>query len=165
MALNIETGGGSPDANSFATAAELVVFAGDYGFSVPADEAGQESLLRRAGVQMKAMQWVGTQLHDEQGLPWPRYYTIRRDFMADGVSLPRDIKLGQMALACEIHADDLDPPEGRTGAVTKERVEGAVEVQYSAIQGYKSKAVSGRQSSGFFARFSLAPYNTRLERA
>lgn len=164
MALNIETGGGSPDANSFATAAELVVFAGEYGFTVPADLAGQESLLRRAGVQMKAMQWVGTQLHDEQGLPWPRYYTVRRGFMADGASLPRDIKLGQMALACEIHQDDLDPAEERKGAIESEKV-GPIATTFAKITSYRAKPVAGRQSSGFFAKYSLAPYNGKLERS
>lgn len=165
MALVIEDGSGKADADSFATAAELAQFATDYGFTIPSDTAACESLLRRAGVEMWRFQWVGAQLRDEQGLPWPRYYTIRRGFMADGASLPRNIKLGQMALACEIHQDDTDPPEDRTGAVTRERVEGAVDVQYAEITSYKGKPVSGRQSDGFFAKYTLGQYSGKLVRA
>lgn len=165
MALVIETGAGLPDSDSFATVDELVQFASDYGWTIPDDTTAREAILRRAGVAMWAKEWVGTQLHDEQGLPWPRYYTVRRGFMADGSSLPRNIKMGQMALACEIHQDDIDPPEARTGAVTEERVEGAVDVKYGAINGYKAKAAAGRQSDGFFAKYTLDPYNSRLVRA
>ena len=164
MALVIETGAGLPDADSFATVDELVQFATDYGWTIPAETAARESILRRAGVEMWSMQWVGAQLHDEQGLPWPRYYTVRRGFMSDGVSLPRAIKLGQMALACEIHQDDLNPPETRTGAVTREKV-GPIDMEYAAITGYKAKAAAGRQSDGFFAKYSLGPYSGRVVRA
>lgn len=165
MALVIETGSGNPLADSFATAAELEAFATEYGFTIPAETAARESLLRRAGVEMWRMQWLGAQFHDEQGLPWPRYYTVRRGFISDGASLPRAIKLGQMALACEIHQDDTDPPEARTGAVTRERVEGAVDVQYAEITSYKGKPVAGRLSDGFFTKYTMGQYGARLVRA
>ncbi|MFE1815626.1 MULTISPECIES: DnaT-like ssDNA-binding protein [Pseudomonadaceae] len=163
MALVIETGAGLPDADSFATVDELVQFASDYGWTIPSDTSAREAILRRAGVAMWAKEWVGAQLHDEQGLPWPRYYTVRRGFMADGSSLPRNIKLGQMALACEIHQDDTDKPEERKGAITREKV-GPLETEFAEITGYKAKAVAGRQSDGFFAKYSLGPYNGRVVR-
>lgn len=164
MSLIIEDGSGKADADSFATAAELAQFAVDYGFTVPAGTADQEALLRRAGVEMWRFQWVGNQFHDEQGLPWPRYYTIRRGFMADGVSLPRAIKLGQMALACEIHQDDIDKPEERKGAVKREKV-GPIDTEFSEITGYKAKPVSGRQSDGFFSKYTLGQYSGKLVRS
>ncbi|WP_440466877.1 DnaT-like ssDNA-binding protein [Pseudomonas sp. YH-1] len=164
MALVIETGAGLPDADSFATVDELVQFASDYGWTIPDDTTAREAILRRAGVAMWGMEWVGTQLHDEQGLPWPRNYAIRRGFMADGASLPRNIKMGQMALACEIHQDDIDPPEERQGAISREKV-GPLETEYSELNSYKAKPAAGRQSSGFFAKYSLGPYNGRLVRA
>lgn len=164
MALVIETGSGLSDADSFATVDELVQFATDYGFTIPADTADRESLLRRAGVEMWRYQWVGNQYHDEQGLPWPRYYTIRRGFIADGASLPRNIKLGQMALACEIHLDDTDKPEERKGAISREKV-GPLETEYAEITGYKAKAVAGRQSDGFFAKYTLGAYSGKVVRS
>lgn len=164
MALVIEDGSGKADADSFATAAELEQFAADYGFTIPADTADREALLRRAGVEMWRFQWVGNQYHDEQGLPWPRYYTIRRGFIADGASLPRAIKLGQMALACEIHQDDIDKPEERKGAVKREKV-GPIDTEFSEITGYKAKAVAGRQSDGFFSKYTLGQYSGKVVRS
>jgi hypothetical protein len=38
-----------------------------------------------------------------------------------------------MALAAEIHTDDIDPVDQRQGAVIRERVEGAVDVEYAPI--------------------------------
>ncbi len=43
------------------------------------------------------------------------------------------IEYGQMALAAEIHTDDIDPPEKRKGSVTLERVEGAVTREFATI--------------------------------
>lgn len=47
MALVIETGQVVPGADSFATAAELVTYAANFGKTVPVDEVAQEELLRR----------------------------------------------------------------------------------------------------------------------
>ena len=38
-----------------------------------------------------------------------------------------------MTLAAEIHQDDIYPPEQRVGGLIRERVEGAVDVQYAVI--------------------------------
>ena len=154
MSLIIEGGTGKPDADSFATAAELVSYAANYGATIPADEPAQESLLRRAALAMDGYTWKGTRTNGEQALSWPR-----RDVDIDGEIKPSDfipvrIKSGQMALAAEIHADDIDPVDKRTGAVTRERVEGAVEVQYAAASSSSQKpAVSASPSSLQFTAY------------
>jgi hypothetical protein len=133
MTLIIESGAGEPDAESYATAAELVAYADKFGATIPTEEAAQEALLRRAALVMNGMKWKGRRAHEEQSLAWPR-----EGVQVDGAYkrsnyIPREIFYGQLALATEIHADDLAPPETRQGAVIRKRVEGAVEVEYAQI--------------------------------
>lgn len=82
---------------------------------------------------MDGMTWKGRKTSSEQALSWPR-----REVHLDGENkatnyLPARIQYGQMALAAEIHQDDIDPVEKRKGAVLLDRVEGAVTRQYAAI--------------------------------
>jgi len=131
--LIIEDGAGLPDAESYATAAELVVYGGKFGVTLPVEEAAQEALLRRAALVMEGMSWKGRKASGDQALAWPRRgVELDRAIQADN-RLPARIKYGQMALAAEIHADDIDPIEQRKGAVTKEKVDGAVEREYATI--------------------------------
>lgn len=156
MALIIEDGTGKADAESYATAAALVAYAARYGVTVPATEAAQEALLLRAAVQMQVMGWKGRKAHATQALAWPR-----ADVNVDGEILPSTyiparIEYGQMALAAEIYADDLSPPDQRKGAVVRERVEGAVDVQYAELpntSGRLMHAAPDRPSRAQFANY------------
>ena len=137
--LVIEDGAGLPDAESYATAAELVVYGGKFGVTLPVEEAAQEALLRRAALVMEGMSWKGRKASGDQALAWPRRgVELDREIKPDS-HIPSRIKCGQMALAAELHADDIDPIEQRKGAVTKEKVDGAVEREYATI------SITGRQ--------------------
>lgn len=154
--LIIESGAGDPDAESYATAAELVSYAAKFGVTIPAEEAAQEALLRRAALAMNGMKWKGRRTHEEQALAWPR-----EGVQVDGAYkrsnyIPREIFYGQLALATEIHADDLTPPETRQGAVIRKRVEGAVEVEYAQINNTSGRllpAAPNRPSQTQFADY------------
>ncbi|ASN68631.1 hypothetical protein 3S11_10 [uncultured Caudovirales phage] len=154
--LIIESGAGDPDAESYATAAELVSYAAKFGVTIPAEEAAQEALLRRAALAMNGMKWKGRRTHEEQALAWPR-----EGVQVDGAYkrnnyIPREIFYGQLALATEIHADDLTPPETRQGAVIRKRVEGAVEVEYAQITNTSGRllpAAPNRPSQTQFADY------------
>ena len=133
MTLIIEDGTGKPDAESYATADDLALYALKFGVVIPSDVPAQEALLRRAALAMDGMTWKGRKTRSEQALSWPR-----REVHLDGENkaanyLPARIQYGQMALAAEIHQDDIDPVEKRKGAVTLERVEGAVTREYATI--------------------------------
>ena len=156
--LIIEDGSIVAGADSLATAAELVTYAANFGRTIPATEVAQEALLRRAYLQMIALPWKGVTVSINQTGPWPRYNVKVNRFVLPHTSIPAQIKAGQMALATEIYADDLVDPETRTGAVTKERVEGAVEVQYGKASTFTSKPAATRQSYAQFAGF-LEPSN------
>lgn len=152
--LIIESGAGLADAESYATAAELVSYAAKYGRTIPATEAEQEALLRRAADAMNVMSWRGKKTSASQALAFPRIGVEVDGEIKPSTLIPRQIQYGQMALAVEIHADDIDPPAQRQGAVIRERVEGAVDVQYAENKsGYLLPAAPDRPSRTQFADY------------
>lgn len=165
MALVIENGSIVAGADSFAEASELVTYAANFGRTIPGTEAAQESLLRRAYLEMLALPWKGGAVSPDQTGSWPRYDVMRNGWLVASDSIPAQIKAGQMALATEIHADDIDKPELRKGAVTKNRVEGAVEQQYAAAPASLAKPASVRQSIAQFSGFLESSSQIKLSRA
>lgn len=116
----------TPVVDTYATTAELQARAAEYGGTLPPDTEAQEVLLRRAAEAMNAWPWRGAKTKPEQPLAWPR---------ADvpGVAcdaVPLAVKQAQCALAIEIHADDLNPPEACRGPVVREKVD-VLEVTYA----------------------------------
>lgn len=150
MPLVIETGLIVPGAESFATAAELVTYAENFGRVIPADTPSQEALLRRAALEMNAKPWKGRTVSQLQALAWPRYEVCLNKWLLPSDSIPAQIKAGQMALATEIHADDLSPPEQRLGSISREKV-GPIDTEYSTASPVISKPAAVRQS---YAQFS-----------
>lgn len=154
--LIIEDGTGKPDAESYASAADLVIYAGKFGVTIPADVPAQEALLRRAALAMDGMTWKGRTTSSDQALAWPRRGVELDCEIKPDNYLPARIEYGQMALAAEIHADDIDPIEKRTGAVTRERVEGAVDTEYAVLPNNSSRllpAAPDRPSATQFADY------------
>ncbi|WP_122510235.1 DnaT-like ssDNA-binding protein [Pseudomonas viridiflava] len=154
--LIIEDGTGVAAAESYATAEELARYALKFGATIPAEQVAQEALLRRAALAMDGMTWKGRKSSSEQALAWPR-----REIRLDGENkperyLPARIQYGQMALAAEIHVDDIDPIDKRKGAVTKEKVDGVVEREYATISNTSSRllpAAPERPSATQFADY------------
>ncbi|QXG32927.1 DnaT-like ssDNA-binding protein [Pseudomonas viridiflava] len=154
--LIIEDGTGVTAAESYATAEELARYALKFGATIPAEQVAQEALLRRAALAMDGMTWKGRKSSSEQALAWPR-----REIRLDGENkperyLPARIQYGQMALAAEIHVDDIDPIDKRKGAVTKEKVDGVVEREYATISNTSSRllpAAPERPSATQFADY------------
>ncbi|MFJ2336931.1 DnaT-like ssDNA-binding protein [Pseudomonas protegens] len=133
MTLIIEDGTGKPDAESYASAEDLAMYAVKFGVTIPVEVPAQEALLRRAALAMDGMTWKGRKTSSEQALAWPRREVLLDQEIKPNNYLPARIQYGQMALAAEIHTDDIDPIDQRQGAVIRERVEGAVDVEYAPI--------------------------------
>lgn len=163
MSLVIEDGSIVADADSFATAAELVTYAANFGRTIPSDTTAQEALLRRAALQMSAMSWKGGLVNELQALSWPRYDVYRDNWLVPSNTIPAQIKAGQMALATEIHADDLAPPELKTGAVESEKV-GPISTTFAKAESYVSRPAATRQSYAQFGPFLQASNQVRLVR-
>lgn len=164
MTLIIETGKGLPDAESFATAAELADYAVKFGKMVPADEAAQEALLRRAALQMGAIPWKGCALSRDQALAWPRYNVRRNGWELGSRTIPPQVRAGQLALAAEIHADDLVNPDTKVGAIVSETV-GPLSTTYAAAKTSASKPAAIRQSYAQFAGLVESSGQVRLTRS
>ena len=156
MTLIIEDGTGVVGAESYASAADLVMYAGKFGVTIPADEPAQEALLRRSALAMDGMTWKGRKTDSDQALAWPRRGIELDQQIKPDNYLPARIQYGQMALAAEIHQDDIDPVEKRKGAITLERVEGAVTREYATIPNTSGRllpAAPDRPSATQFADY------------
>lgn len=164
MSLIIETGAGLPDAESFATAAELSDYAAKFGKTIPADEPGQEAVLRRAALQMNALQWKGCAINRDQALAWPRLGVCRNGFDLPSDAIPAQVKAGQMALAAEIHGDDLADPATKQGAITEETV-GPITTKFAAASAVITKAAAIRQSYAQFTGLVQSSGQVKLSRS
>lgn len=156
MALIIEDSTGKSDAESYASAEDLALYAVKFGVAIPAEVPAQEALLRRSALAMDGMTWKGRKMSSDQALAWPRRgIELDQEIKPDNY-LPARIQYGQMALAAEIHQDDIDPVEKRKGAVLLDRVEGAVTRQYAAIPSTSNRllpAAPDRPSATQFADY------------
>ncbi|MEQ6281186.1 DnaT-like ssDNA-binding protein [Kluyvera huaxiensis] len=120
----------SPDFNTYASLADLRTFAAARGYAVPADDTECGQMLMQAMDYLEGRSWRGQRSSSSQPLSWPR-----AGVRFDGVNLPNDVipqRLvdAQCRLAVESLGIDLTPSVAGGGAVTMERVEGAVTVQY-----------------------------------
>lgn len=164
MPLTIEDGSRVPGADSFATAAELAAYALAYGVTVPADATAQEVLLRRAAVAMHALHWRGDRTNGaSQALAWPRTGVIVHGDAVASDAIPAAIKAGQMALAAEIHVDDLAPPDEKAGAVIREKVD-VIETEYAPARRV-TYAAPQRASQTHFAPYLLGSGGIAVIRA
>lgn len=163
MALTIENGSIVAGADSLATAAELVIYAANFGRTIPATEAAQESLLRRAALEMNALPWNGTLVSVDQALAWPRYDVKRGSWLLPSDEIPAQIKAGQMALATEIYADDLAPPELKVGAIESEKV-GPISTTFAKVATSVSRPAATRQSYAQFAGLMASRNQIKLSR-
>ena len=155
MTLIIEDGTGKPDAESYASAEDLAMYAVKFGTVIPAGVPQQEALLRRAALVMDGMAWKGRKMSSEQALSWPRREVQLDQEIKPNNYLPARIQYGQMALAAEIHQDDIDPIDRRKGAVTLERVEGAVTREYATISNTSSRLLPAAPDRPSATQFAL----------
>lgn len=143
--LVIEDGSGSnPAAESYATTAELADYAARFGLTVPPDVELQEVLLRRAAQAMNAMSWRGRRVSTSQALAWPRTGVDVDHEVLPSNLIPGPIQYGQMALAAELHHDDLNPPS-QQGPVKREKVD-VIEVEYFENTGSLTRPAPERPS-------------------
>lgn len=120
----------SPDFNTYASVVDLRAFAVGRGYTVPADDDECSMLLMQAMDYLEGKAWRGQRASTLQPLCWPR-----SGVRFDGIDLPDDtipqrLVDAQCRLAVESQEIDLTPSVAGGGAVTMERVEGAVTVQY-----------------------------------
>lgn len=125
----INTDPTSPDFNNYASVSDLREFATARGYEIPADDSICEQLLMQAMDYLDSVNWKGSRSGPDQPLAWPRDGVFIDGEKVDKSTVPIRIKQAQCRLAVEAQETDLNPTQSG-GAVTLERVEGAVTVQY-----------------------------------
>ena len=133
MALTIEDGSLVSGADSYASAADLVTFAAEYGHTIASTEAEQEILLRSAMQAMEGRNWKGHRVNNTQDLSWPRVGVYVDRQLLVHTSIPRQLFYGQLNLAVEAHTVDLLPlrEANPKGPVIEERIEGAITEKFA----------------------------------
>lgn len=118
--------------NSYVTRQELIDYAAARGITV-ADTSETDVLLINAADFMETYEgrYVGSRATAEQALAWPRQGVVLRGFEVPEDEVPELVKQVQKEIALDLQAGvDLYNREDRQ-IVTRERVDGAVEVAYA----------------------------------
>lgn len=140
MTIIVETGSGTNSAaNSYVSVDNLRVFAIMRGYTLPSADADCEPLLIKAMdyIEAKRAAFQGSRVYPDQPLQFPRAYVYVDDCPVDWATIPREVVNAQCELAIAAYTITLQPnlQPSDVGAVTKKRVEGAVEVNYAASAG------------------------------
>lgn len=131
MTIIVEDGSQVSGANSYITAAELAAHACARGVTlsrVPAVLIAEsmdffESLDKR---------FIGQRVVRDQALSWPRTDVVLEGWSWSSVEIPRQVKNAQLALCLEADASqDLFNPPDAALPVIRQKVDGAVEVEYA----------------------------------
>lgn len=134
MALIVEDGSIVANANTYNTVADARTYADLRGIEMPVDDAAVEAMLIQSMdfFESYANKFIGDKKTNGQPLSWPRENVTLEGFEQPSDEIPRLVQYAQLAVAMEI-AQGIDPynPTEPKGAVTEERVEGAVTVKYA----------------------------------
>ena len=134
MALIIEDGSLVTSANSWVTRADYIAYALARGVTI-ADADATDVQLVKAGefINSHEQNLKGYRVERDQAMSFPRHDVVIDDWYWSSTEIPRQVKLCQYALALDINAgvDLYNKPVNPNTAVKRERVEGAVEVEYA----------------------------------
>lgn len=132
MTLNVESGTGLPDADSYASVADCQAYAAAHGLEFEGDDAALEAALRNATVYLDTeYSFKGERADAAQALEWPRV----------NAGAPPDVVPSQVVSACcELAVRALAGPlrqdisSTAAGAVTETTV-GPITKRYAAAAG------------------------------
>jgi len=129
--LIVETGSGVPDANSFATEAEIIAYAAARGVVIPGDNDAELDAVAILGIQavdyLNAMAWKGEKTYPDSLVPFPRKGLA--GYAATQV--PAAIKQAQMQLAMLSKQGVVLLPSSASGSFVKREKVGPIETEYS----------------------------------
>lgn len=117
----------SPDFNSYASAADLTMFATARVVDLPNNT---EPLLIKAMDYLNGLNWYGFRATFGQPLPWPRSDVVFDGYYYPATDIPRQLITAQCMLAVEAAAGDL-LGANREASIRSEAVSGVVSVTYA----------------------------------
>ena len=154
MPLTLEDGSVVSGADTYVSRADFITYAASKGVTV-ADEAASDVYL------FKAAQYIdhhesglkGDKTTRDQAMSYPRANLVLDGFTWDSDEIPRQVILCQQELALDLIAgiDIWNRPQSKSQGVKRQRVEGAVEVEYAVGDGMRLS----RQSSSIALLNSL----------
>lgn len=144
----VEDGSIVAGANSYVSVADLTAYVNNRGITFNGDP---EQLLHKAMDVISNSMFVGIKKTAGQPLQWPRYEVFIDGYPFPSDAIPTELKNAQMAMALEI-ADGADPIN-QTPQVKRQRVEGAVEVEYAV----KDSAQKKRATSSYYLSKLVIP--------
>lgn len=133
MALVIENGSIVTNANSYVTRAEFIAYATESGVTVPNTDPTDVMLVKAAQfIDAHEANLKGSRVDRAQRMAFPRSGLVIDGWAWDEDEIPRNVLLCQMAVALDLAQgiDPYNPPVNPARAVKRQRVEGAVEVEY-----------------------------------
>lgn len=133
MALIVEDGSITPNADSYISLADARTLADQYGWELPADDTEAEQALRNGAqyVDLQEPRFSGSRVSIDQTLSWPRTgATNTFGFDIPDNSIPNQIKCGQVAAAVEygLGTDVRASSDGKN--IASEEVVGAVKQSF-----------------------------------
>lgn len=131
MALTVEDGSIISGANSYVDRATFISYALDMGAVAPDDATTDAKLIKAAKfIDGHEESLIGRRVDRSQSMAFPRYEVIIDGFSWQHNEIPQRVIECQMALALDlVDGIDIYNPEPAL-AVKREKVEGAVEVEY-----------------------------------
>jgi len=136
MALTIEDGSQVSGADSYVTRAEYIAYALTLGITV-ADTSTADDELVAASIYIDSQEpkLKGYRVSRDQSISYPRDGMYLNGFVWESDEIPTQVKYAQFNLALDIKADiDIYNPDKTDSIVKREKIEGAIEVEYAVTE-------------------------------
>ena len=136
MALTIEDGSQVSGADSYVTRAEYIAYALTLGITV-ADTSTADDELVAASIYIDSQEpkLKGYRVSRDQSISYPRDGMYLNGFVWESDKIPTQVKYAQFNLALDIKADiDIYNPDKTDSIVKREKIEGAIEVEYAVTE-------------------------------
>lgn len=133
MAITVEDGTLVDDANSWVTRAEYITYAASKGITIASNTTADAELVKACEfINSHEGNLKGNRVDRDQYTAYPRENLVLEGFAWDSDEIPRQVILCQLAFALDIHAgiDPYNPPSNPNLSAKRERVEGAVSIEY-----------------------------------
>jgi hypothetical protein len=138
--LIVEDGSIVANANSFVSEAEYAAYAALIGVDIDGVPNQRIALIKAAiFIGTYESRLKGALVSRNQSLAYPRTDLVLEGFAWNDNEIPRQVKLCQMQFAIDLQSgiDIYNPPQSDSVAVKREKVDGAVEVEYAVTDSVK----------------------------
>lgn len=146
MSIVVEDGSQVSGSNSYLTRADYIAYAASMGITIPDSVVSDQQLIKAAiYIATKENSLKGTLVDRDQSMVYPRTNLYINGFSWLSTEIPTTVKNCQMELALDINSgvDLYNLPKSDSTGVKKEKIDGAVEVEYAI----EAEQVSSRRSA------------------